>query len=375
MSPVPSVARLLRDARLRRGMTLEQVHRALLGDGTRLPVSTLSKIERGHLDPGVDRMHALLRVYDIDPRVIGELVDEERARKVLESDQNIENLRDRAVEAMQAGRMREAYALVFAAKNMTEDDRVPKEQRHLVLLTLAHVASQMGKLSIAWDLVERILSDDPDPTMTIQSLVQGAGVLLNRSAPQAAMAFVERALKLRPTKRLRAVTLHQLARARFRCGEHERALEDLKRAEAQYRRIGDRFLAAKAILTAARMYEGRDLERAIEAARSAIRLSKSKQFRALQTSGQLLLGYLLCRRGDAAAGLRILNSGRANAIVAENPELEFLAHYHAWRAHRTLGNEERAEIELRGAAFLARQISDRGDEVLEVLTAIRRLDA
>ncbi len=66
----PSVSRLLRRKREELGLSLRAVEQKLAEQGERFPASTLSRIEQGKLDPGVRRLHQLLRLYKIPPHLV-----------------------------------------------------------------------------------------------------------------------------------------------------------------------------------------------------------------------------------------------------------------------------------------------------------------
>jgi transcriptional regulator with XRE-family HTH domain len=82
LKPSVAVGRLLRQRRKEMKLTLREVSERMADRGDRIPTSTLVRIEQGKLDPGVRRLHLLLRLYDLPPHLIADLV--ERVEAVVE---------------------------------------------------------------------------------------------------------------------------------------------------------------------------------------------------------------------------------------------------------------------------------------------------
>ena len=72
MKPAVSVGRLLRRKRKDLRLTLREVSERMAERGDRIHVSTLVRVEQGKLDPGVRRLHLLLRLYDV-PRILSRI--------------------------------------------------------------------------------------------------------------------------------------------------------------------------------------------------------------------------------------------------------------------------------------------------------------
>src|SRR5262245_66369215 len=73
MRTARALADQLRRRREALGLTLQEVSRQAAELDEPVPVSTLSRIERGALDPGVRRLHVLLRIYRIDPVIAADI--------------------------------------------------------------------------------------------------------------------------------------------------------------------------------------------------------------------------------------------------------------------------------------------------------------
>src|SRR6185295_18502450 len=71
----PAVARFLKETRETLGLTLRGVAAMSAEVGNPIPHSTLARIERGKLDPGVLRLQQLLRLYNLPTQAAGDLLD------------------------------------------------------------------------------------------------------------------------------------------------------------------------------------------------------------------------------------------------------------------------------------------------------------
>ena len=72
--PPEGLGDLLRRARVGRRLSLRQVSNEIEKRGEWLPPSTLSRIERGKLDPSVRRLFLLLDLYHLEAMEVADLV-------------------------------------------------------------------------------------------------------------------------------------------------------------------------------------------------------------------------------------------------------------------------------------------------------------
>ena len=75
LSPSPAVAQLLRERRGELGLSLRDVQRRTESLGSPIPFTTLAKVEQGKVDPGVKRLHLLLKIYDLPVGLAADLLD------------------------------------------------------------------------------------------------------------------------------------------------------------------------------------------------------------------------------------------------------------------------------------------------------------
>ena len=72
---------LLRDRRQQRGLSLRDASRELRSYGLEVPASTLSRVERGILEPRPPCLFALLDIYDLAPERVAQLYRRPRTRR------------------------------------------------------------------------------------------------------------------------------------------------------------------------------------------------------------------------------------------------------------------------------------------------------
>jgi transcriptional regulator with XRE-family HTH domain len=95
----PAVARLFRERRQSVRLTLRAVTALSAEAGNPSPHSTLARIERGKLDPGVRRLQQLLRLYHLPTQAAGDLLDLESLAGPVPFERDPLELRDRALAA------------------------------------------------------------------------------------------------------------------------------------------------------------------------------------------------------------------------------------------------------------------------------------
>jgi transcriptional regulator with XRE-family HTH domain len=113
----PAVARFLKDTRESLGLTLRGVASLSSKTGHPIPHSTLARIERGKLDPGVQRLQQLLRLYNLPTQAAGDLLDLEALAGPVPFERDPVKIRDLAIAAWREGRVGDALAHFFAFRD------------------------------------------------------------------------------------------------------------------------------------------------------------------------------------------------------------------------------------------------------------------
>jgi len=347
------VADLLRDRRRDLGLTLRAVERMTSEEGHPIPYSTLSRIERGRLDPGTKRLGHLMRIYGLPAEAVLDVLDLEAFAAGPAEDASPEELYRRGWQAWQAGNAREGMAAFLALRRLGPEVVEPG-LRQKGLLALASAAGTMGKHQFSKVVIEGLLLEGPAPTLLVSVLVQAAKCWLWLGSTEAALAFVDRAeanLDRRAPAHQRAFVFHQRAsilvrRRRFR--DADRALDAAIRA---YEAAGDHAGHCRALLTRVQAaFERGDAEAALTAARSARFHAKRHRVRRLVTLSSIEIAHALLLMADYGRCLATLGKVMADAVETHDPVARFYAHYYLWRVHDATGDSDRARIEFDAAA-------------------------
>src|SRR5262245_21964846 len=101
--PSAALGRLLRERRTTLRLSLSEVSRRLAATGSPVPHSTLVRIEQGRLDPGVRRLHQLLRLYEIPPHLVADVVELEDMASRERVEGSVEQLYKQGIDAWRRG--------------------------------------------------------------------------------------------------------------------------------------------------------------------------------------------------------------------------------------------------------------------------------
>jgi tetratricopeptide (TPR) repeat protein len=164
-----------------------------------------------------------------------------------------------------------------------------------------------------------------------------------------------------------AWVLHQQASVLLEVERPGEAGEVLDQALAHYRAMNDTYGEAQALVarTQALKRLGR-LEDALACARQLTALCEQHGHAKPAVAGYLELGRLLVRSGQAREGLAVLREALGKAILQENRNAQFFAHYYLWKAYEGLGDGDRARFEREAARYFVRFLDEPSPEADEV---------
>lgn len=370
--PSTAVGTLLRGRRKQLGLTLHQVSERLAASGERVPLSTIARIEQGKLDPGVRRLHRLLRLYDLPPHLVADVLDlEDVASAEPLPSGDLETLYREGVEYWKQGNVARGMAHLMAVRRHVPADPDARLLRQKATLAFAINARDLGMIELAEQTVRGLLREHPDPSILVNVLVFTASVWAALDAPEAALAFVTQAeARLDPAQRARAGWVyHQKAKVLLRTGDLDAATAAVEEARRAYRETGDTFDEAKLGMLEIDLHTQRgDLDRALWCARRAVKHAEEHGHSLVLVHARLRLGGLLVRQGDVETGLDALRQSLAQAILLRDRQAEFLAHYHLWKAYVSLGDGEQARLEFESASYFVRFVQDVSPEAEEIRT-------
>ena len=357
-------------------MTLREVAERLQEQGERLPASTLVRVEQGRLDPGVRRLHLLLRLYRIPPHLVADLVDLEEHAVEEPQGLDLAALHREAVDHLRQGNTAQALAHLFAMRR--HDDGGDPELdalRQRATLNVASAARDLGKLRLARQLVDDLLCEPPATELLSRVLIVASTLWRRQGSTEAALAFARQAAThVDPTDHeQRAWIHHQEAALLVDAGQADGATKAADRAIRLYRKLGDTDGEARAMIVRVTALEsGGNRAAAITCARRALRAAMRQGNELPEIAARLELGRLLVASGSAEKGIEELRQALARSVVLDNRQCEFHAHHQLWKAYEVAGNEDRKEFEFQAAAHLVKFIDDSSAEAREIRQVLLR---
>lgn len=363
------MADLLRRRRVQLGLTLREVQERTGETGKAIPFTTLAKVEQGRVDPGVMRLHQLLRLYNVPVQMAAELLDLEHW-----SDEHVRQLDPEVLQAeglthWKKGDLKKALGYLYSVRERSSEDARHKQERQKTLLSFAVAAGALGKYHLSRQIADDLLVEPPHPALLVPVLLQLGVCWLRLGSQEAALAFLERAERHVRPKDLqhRAWILHQKAATLAATDEVEEAEAELVKALQAYRKAQDPQGENRALGVRVKLLrkQKRHTE-ALKTATSARNHAESHGFDHLAVLRRLDEGRAHVDLGDPANGIPMLREALANAISQKDQTAEFRAHHALWKAYGAAGDRERAELELKAALYFVRFVDESTEEVAEI---------
>jgi tetratricopeptide (TPR) repeat protein len=369
IDPSPAVARLLRERRESLRLTLRGVAALSADAGNHIPHSTLARIERGKLDPGVRRLQQLLRLYQLPAQAAGDLLDLEALAGAVPFERDPLKLRDLALAAWRDGRVPDALACFLAFRDRVSKTSSTRAIRQEAVLSFAFAAASLGKHHLSRQLLDDLLVDKPEPSLLVSILVQQSVVWRALGSTEAAIAFLDRAsTHVIPGSHRHAGWIeHQRALVEMDLTDFQSAATHLDAAIRAYRRARSPRDEAIVLISFCRLaFERGDATEAVAASKRAVAFAKRHRFARLRLFALIEQARALQLAGDPTKSRQVLRSILADSLVASDNVIRFYAHYYLWKADRAGGDPARADIELREAAYFVRFVDQTSQEVSEV---------
>jgi tetratricopeptide (TPR) repeat protein len=348
----------LRRRREELGLTLREVVSKTAEAGSPIPFSTLAKIEQGKVDPGVLRLHHILKIYDLPMQVAEDLLDLEELASELPGTRDPERLLERGRELWNRGDLEHGLAYFVALRQRVSKDSPlwPK-----ALLAFSGACSRLGKFRLTLHLLEDALLMPLDADLRVTAYVQAAMAWDGLGSPDVALAFVDRGAKhlRRGNARGRAWLFHKKAGVHCGQGEYDEARESLALALRAYRKAGDTYGLALALGLESRILrETGDPERAADVAREARSIAARDGFERVATLRALDEGIALVQLGRTEDGLNALRGALAAGLSHNDRVVQFYAHYYLAEACERSGDHELARVERDAARYFARFVDE-----------------
>jgi tetratricopeptide (TPR) repeat protein len=333
--------------------------------GERLPPSTLSRIESGKLDPGVRRLNVLIRLYDLQPDYVADLVEIE-SLAVQRPDGDIETLRSEGERYWERGDIPQALGHALAVMEMVPQDEQSRLRRQKAVLTFAGYARSLGKLRLAQRLVDGLLCEPPDDSLMVDALLVSASIWSHHGATAVALGLGREAIRrLEPGKHDEAAKAHhQLAKLLLDAGWVEEATAELDLAFAHYKKTpGKAHNACLARILKARILEqlGKKDE-ALGYARETLGITEKEDRGRTKLNARLELGRLLLGSDHSDEAIDELRRALAEATLLQDRLGEFHAHARLWKAFERVGDPRSARMELERARALLPFVVDKSPD-------------
>lgn len=370
----PAMARYLRDCRKESGLTLREVHERTAAVGEPIPSSTVCKIEQGKVEPGLVRVRQLLEVYRKPLHSAADLLELEDLVGPAPMDAKAEVLWERGTALLKEGKIREALVHLLPLRPREGGKGAVPKISQKALISLSIGLQQLGKHRLALGMIERLLCDRscPDPELLVNAHVQAGRIWFDLGSMEVALAFLGRARAHLAAGDIRgeAWILSNEANVLAAGGRYDDAVSRVEAAASLLEASGDVINLVGTFAQIARFkLSAGDAQGSLETARRGLALGEGKGFGERATRLRFWEGRALVALGDHEVGLERLRAALSTAIELDDLSLQFLAHYHLWKAQQELGNTMRAEFELGAARSYLRHTDEDSEEAREVREA------
>ncbi len=357
-------------------LTLREVQRQTEEIGQPISSATINRVEQGKVDPGVKRLHTLLRVYDLPVHLASDLLDiEDFAANMPPKSVPLEQLHRDGVRHWKQGRLREGMAFLLALRERQPTESPARRERQRGLLSFSIAAKNLGKLRIAHQIVENLLLEPPEPDLMIHVLVEAAVCWHWLGSDEVALALLSHAEgHIDPNiQKQRAWVFHERASTLLSMERLDEAESALMVAFEAYEKAKEDYGLCQAMGTQVRLAFARgDAATALETARSALEHAADHGFERLWVLRRIDEGRALFDIGETEPGLDAVHEALGKAVATRDNVLQFHAHHALWKAHTALDNRRRANLELTAAGYFVRFIDQRAPEAVEVRATASR---
>lgn len=364
------VGDLLRQARVARNWTLQQVSELLAADGDRIPESTLVRIEQGTRDPGATRLLRLLRLYDISPEAAASAIEIENETVAdFAAKKELDLLVKEGTACWRRGEIEEALARLRAVRAIEPTTSEEHRLRHEGLLALANVLRSLGRPRAAKQVLDELLQERAEDDIVFRALIVASSIWRGLGSKAMALATVRQAWALVQPDEVQkfAWVLHQQAKVllEFECVED--ANRSLHHALRHYRNAGDRIGELHGLLLKIGVVErlGR-VDAAFATARRVVRRATKANLPRLAMSARVELGRLNVAVDKPQLALVPLRAALKQAVEIGDRNAEFMTRYYLWKSLAAVGDSARARAEFLLVKRLVAFVEETSTEVKEV---------
>ena len=374
--PSRAVGDLLRTRRRALGLTLGQVSKKLVDGGHHVPVSSLSLIEMGRSDPGIFRLHQLLRLYEVPANLVANLIEMEELSGAVPTSRDPDKLRRDGFDHWKNGDIGRGLAHLMALRELAPTDESLRSNRQEAILDFSIAAAGLGRLLLAREILSDLLCEPLDPKLVTRVLLQSATVWTLSGAPDAAMGFLREAEAR--ADRSDAATIawlhHAQARALVDRGRLRDAEARVQKAIVGYRRAKDTYGEGRVRLLRVHIAEARrDMASGLRLARAARAFALRHGHRALAGMALVRTGRIYVNAGKHEPAVSALRTALHEFTRTGDPHGRFLAHYWLSVAYDESGDRDRARFEAQSATHFSGFVDKRSCPEARDMRALRAL--
>lgn len=319
----PSLASFLRQRRQELGMGLRDVQSRSAELGQQIPFSTLAKIEKGTVEPGMVRIELLLELYGVPMAVLDDLLSMEEFAAPDERAEDLERPDIKAREHFKNSELARGLGVIFAARRLYSLDGPNALLRQKVDITFAILLRSQGKYRLAQFILDELQLSNPNPEL--KQFVLGT----------AATGDLE-------SGRLELAQARHAAMSRHAGGANQKTMEGLRyKHQSLLAELAGNF------------------SEAIRLAELAIPLHQEAGDAGVVRMLHAIIGRLHFKLGRHAKGLALLEDARASALAAKAPRV--VAAYDIMKADclRHLGRFDEVAALAKPVLDLAKRVKDK----------------
>jgi tetratricopeptide (TPR) repeat protein len=374
--PSRAVGDLLRSRRRALGLTLGQVSKKLVDGGHHVPVSSLSLIEMGRSDPGVFRLHQLLRLYEVPAYLVANLIEMEELSGAVPTSRDPDKLRREGFDYWKKGDIGRGLAHLMALRELAPTDEASRAKRQEAILDFSIAAAGLGRLLLAREILSDLLCEPLDQKLVTRVLLQSAMVWTLSGARHAAMGFLREAEAQADRSDVATIAWlhHAQAKALVDRGRLRDAEGRLRKAIVGYRRAKDTYGEGRVLLLRVHIAETRrDTVAGLRLARAARAFATRHDHRGLAGMALVRTGRIYVRAGKHEPAVSALRTALAEFTRTGDPHGRFLAHYWLSMAYHELGDGDRARFEAQSAVHFSGFVDKRSCPEARDMRALRAL--
>jgi tetratricopeptide (TPR) repeat protein len=276
----------------------------------------------GRSDPGIFRLHQLLRLYEVPACLVANLIEMEELSGAVPTSRDPDKLRREGFDHWKKGDIGRGLAHLMALRELAPTDEASRSKRQEAILDFSIAAAGLGRLLLAREILSDLLCEPLDPKLVTRVLLQSAMVWTMSGARHAAMGFLREAEA--QADRSDVATTAWLHHAQATALVHRGRLRDaegrLRKAIVGYRRAKDTYGEGRVLLLRVHIAEARrDTVAGLRLARAARAFASRHGHRGLAGMALVRTGRIYVRAGKNESAVSALRTALAEFTRTGDP--------------------------------------------------------